>query len=247
MVNPAWCKTEQGKGRPPDQNPRVIVASRLRDLASSEVGREMVTALRSSEGTESGLQGSGPYPRDELGLTCHGQRITPSVASPARLLPFMKTYFLHLESSDDVLPATNRHPILLRIIDPPDGAINQRFYRAVGGDWSWTDCAEWTAARWQEYLEARPITTVVLELEGEEIGYGEMINREGDVEILSFGLLQEFIGRGLGGSALEVVSRYAWTLGAVHHVWLHTCDNDHPNALRNYERRGFTLYQTEED
>lgn len=159
----------------------------------------------------------------------------------------MKTYFLHLESSDDLRPATNRLPILLRIIDPPDGAVNQRFYRTVGKDWHWTHCAEWSVKRWQEHLDTQPVSTVVLELDGQEIGYSEMINREGDVEILNFGLLKEFIGQGLGGSALEVVSRYAWTLGAVHHVWLHTCDNDHPHALRNYERRGYALYKTEED
>ncbi|MFG1916756.1 hypothetical protein [Micromonospora sp. NPDC048898] len=32
---------------------------------------------------------------------------------------------------------------------------------------------------------------------------------------------------------------------AVRRVWLHTSSLDHPNALRNYQRRGLTVYRTE--
>jgi GNAT superfamily N-acetyltransferase len=96
-------------------------------------------------------------------------------------------------------------------------------------------------------LAANPITTVVLERDGQEVGYAELINREGDVEILSFGLREAFIGKGVGSAALDLVVRCAWTLGAVHHVWLHTCEKDHPNALRTYERRGFVRYDTLEE
>jgi hypothetical protein len=31
-----------------------------------------------------------------------------------------------------------------------------------------------------------------------------------------------------------------------HRVWLHTCSLDHPAALPNYMKRGFTLFKTEE-
>ena len=159
----------------------------------------------------------------------------------------MKTYYLQMSTPDDLVAAAPRKGLCLRLIDPPDGAVNERFYREVGKAWNWTACAEWTARRWKAYLADNPVSTVVLVMDGEEIGYGELINREGDVEILSFGLLGPYLGIGLGGPSLELVVRYAWTLGAVHHVWLHTCDLDHPNALPNYQRRGFMLYETRED
>ena len=66
--------------------------------------------------------------------------------------------------------------------------------------------------------------------------------REGDdVEIVSFGLLPGFAGRGLGGALLATVTQAAWDDGA-ERVWLHTCSLDSPAALPSYERRGFRRY-----
>ena len=35
--------------------------------------------------------------------------------------------------------------------------------------------------------------------------------------------------------------RRAWALDA-QRVWLHTCTEDHPAALPNYQKRGFRIY-----
>jgi GNAT superfamily N-acetyltransferase len=72
----------------------------------------------------------------------------------------------------------------------------------------------------------------------------------GEMEIKTFGLLPEYVGRGLGGHALTLVIRQAWRaepLGAesVRRVWLHTSSLDHPNALPNYERRGLRPFRTD--
>lgn len=46
---------------------------------------------------------------------------------------------------------------------------------------------------------------------------------DGSAEILTFGLLPEFIGKGLGGFALSRGVRQAWALApTVSRVWLHT-------------------------
>ena len=71
----------------------------------------------------------------------------------------------------------------------------------------------------------------------------------GDHEIVTFGLLPEFIGRGLGGHALTLVVRRAWEtepVGALstRRVWLHTSTLDHGNALPNYCKRGFRVFRT---
>ena len=42
----------------------------------------------------------------------------------------------------------------------------------------------------------------------------------------------------------EAVER-AWSMGA-RRVWLHTCTFDHPAALPNYLKRGFTVFKTEQ-
>jgi RimJ/RimL family protein N-acetyltransferase len=69
----------------------------------------------------------------------------------------------------------------------------------------------------------------------------------GDVEIKTFGLVQEHTGRGLGGYALTLAIRQGWDLVPdVRRVWLHTSTADNPHALPNYHRRGFRTLKTEE-
>lgn len=66
-----------------------------------------------------------------------------------------------------------------------------------------------------------------------------------EVEIKSFGLLPESIGKGLGGFALTLAIEQAWNLEpGVTRVWLHTSSKDHPRALPNYHRRGFSTFAT---
>lgn len=71
----------------------------------------------------------------------------------------------------------------------------------------------------------------------------------GVVEIVAFGLVPEFIGRGIGAEALSVVVEAAWewalSSSRSGRVWLHTSSRDHPHALRNYEARGFRIYRVE--
>jgi len=70
---------------------------------------------------------------------------------------------------------------------------------------------------------------------------------EGEVEIAYFGLLPDSIGRGLGSALLmtAIENAWAWT-PTPSRVWVHTCNRDHPNALNNYQARGFKIYKIEE-
>ena len=65
----------------------------------------------------------------------------------------------------------------------------------------------------------------------------------GGIEIVYFGLLVNFIGKGLGGAMLSRALQHAWALGP-ERVWVHTCTLDHPAALANYEARGMRIYRT---
>ena len=82
-------------------------------------------------------------------------------------------------------------------------------------------------------------------------GYYEL-RRDADdaVEIAYFGLLPEFIGRGLGGALLTSAIEEAWARrgGTVPtRVWVHTCNRDHPQAIANYQARGMIVYKVEEE
>ncbi len=76
-------------------------------------------------------------------------------------------------------------------------------------------------------------------------GYFELCEHDdGAVEIVYFGLLPDFIGRGWGKYLLTGATQAAWGLGPSR-VWLHTCTLDHPAALPNYLRRGFRAVREE--
>jgi GNAT superfamily N-acetyltransferase len=79
-----------------------------------------------------------------------------------------------------------------------------------------------------------------------EAGYVEMeIQEGGNIEIVYFGLLPLMIGKGIGGGMLSLAVREAWKIKGTQRVWLHTCSEDHPHALGNYQKRGFRLFKTE--
>jgi GNAT superfamily N-acetyltransferase len=129
---------------------------------------------------------------------------------------------------------------------PPSPALNRWFYEAVGKDWKWTDRLVWSDDDWSRYVNRPVLQTWVCKYDGQRAGYFELeCQTGGDVEIIYFGLLPEFVDRGLGGPFLTIAVQRAWQIPDVRRVWVHTCTNDHPAALSNYERRGFKLYKKE--
>jgi GNAT superfamily N-acetyltransferase len=129
-----------------------------------------------------------------------------------------------------------------------DSPLVPRILARVGAPYGWKSAGR-TGEDWQVWLALRPERTFeLLSVAGEPAGIVAYEPHPGDeVEIKSFGLLPEFVGRGLGGYALTLAIQRAWELSAtVSRVWLHTSSFDHPNALSNYHRRGFRTVGTEE-
>jgi ribosomal protein S18 acetylase RimI-like enzyme len=121
--------------------------------------------------------------------------------------------------------------------------LNRFFYTAVGGDWYWIDRLKWTYERWQSYLDRPELETWAAYVAGTPAGYFELEMQAGrSVEIVYFGVMPQFTGRGLGGRLLTLAVERAWGMGAAR-VWLHTCTLDHPTALANYRARGFRLFK----
>jgi GNAT superfamily N-acetyltransferase len=121
----------------------------------------------------------------------------------------------------------------------------RRLYREVGEPWFWHDRLEWSDEQLEEYLAAPSVGIWELEVDGASAGYFELQRHgDGSVEIVYFGLLQRFIGRGLGGFMLTRAVTEAWAMGA-NRVWLHTCTLDSDRALPGYKARGFREFKTE--
>jgi GNAT superfamily N-acetyltransferase len=122
---------------------------------------------------------------------------------------------------------------------------NRFLYELVGRHWAWEDKLKWTDQQWKTYAEAAELSTHVAYVRGTPAGYFELQEQADRVyELAYFGLVQRFIGRGLGGILLSRALATAWDLGASR-IWLHTCSLDHPHALNNYLARGMKLTRSE--
>ena len=96
------------------------------------------------------------------------------------------------------------------------------------------------------YLSDPAVSLWVMTVGDAVAGYFELRREdEKSTEIVYFGLLPEFTGRGLGGFLLTEAVERAWASGA-RRVWLHTCSFDHPVAIQNYLDRGFIVFKTEQ-
>ena len=129
----------------------------------------------------------------------------------------------------------------------PTSPLIPELLSRVGAAYEWKS-ARRSAAEWETWLAENPARCYsLLRFEGEHAGIVVYEpHPDNAVEIKSFGLLPEWIGKGLGGFALTLAVEQAWNLRhGVTRVWLHTSSKDHPRALPNYHRRGFSTFATQ--
>jgi GNAT superfamily N-acetyltransferase len=169
-------------------------------------------------------------------------------------MPLVTTY---LEMRDVVASRGQRSRVTdqrfeIRELTERDWKFNRAMYFKVGKQWRWFDKRPWTDEQWQEYASDPNLRTFAGACNENVAGYFELhrdstrdqIKTE-DVEIAYFGLLPEYIGGGLGGALLTSAIENAWAWSPTpSRVWVHTCNRDHPNALANYQARGFKIYKT---
>ena len=127
-----------------------------------------------------------------------------------------------------------------------DPSLWRWLYTEVGRAYHWVDRLSWTDEEARAYLSDPNISLWLMNVDDKGAGYFELRKEEdGAIEIAYFGLLPEFTGQGLGGYLLTAAVEQAWQSGATR-VWLHTCSLDHPAAIPNYIRRGFTIFKIEQ-
>jgi GNAT superfamily N-acetyltransferase len=115
-------------------------------------------------------------------------------------------------------------------------------YETVGTPWLWYQRRMMTDAALAAEL-AKPTTEIfVLYVGGLPAGYFELdAAPPQETELCYFGLIPEFIGRGLGPFLLRSAIDRAWSR-PIGRLWVHTRRFDHPKALGHYQRAGFAVY-----
>jgi GNAT superfamily N-acetyltransferase len=151
------------------------------------------------------------------------------------------TYLEMLDPPQTVIPPPVEGVEVIRV-DKPRIAFYRELYDSVGRDWHWLERKRLADDELSAIIHDKLVEFHVLYVAGEPAGFCELdLRTENQVQLMYFGLVPEFIGRGLGKYFLNWIVRKAWFSGP-QRVWLHTCELDHQAALPNYRKAGFVVF-----
>jgi GNAT superfamily N-acetyltransferase len=129
-------------------------------------------------------------------------------------------------------------PLRLVPVGDAEEADCRSLYAAIGTPWLWS-----RAFTIDPEPEATAANYVAQDDAGAPVGIVELTGRAAnEVEITYFGLVPAATGAGLGRRMMAAALDLAFA--AAGRVWLHTCNFDHPAALRFYRACGFTPFAT---
>lgn len=144
-----------------------------------------------------------------------------------------------------VLPAT-REAVLLRADSPPWWWF-LTLYDAVGRDYAWTDKHKMPRDEIEAWVQDPAVSIHTLMSRGWPQGFFMLDGREeGVCDLAYFGLVPEAVGTGLGSWLLKTAILTAWARPGTQRLTVNTCTLDHPRALAQYQRMGFTPVGTSE-
>lgn len=157
----------------------------------------------------------------------------------------VKVYYLEMFAHPAGVVAPPRAGLEVVHARRPTVSYYRYLYDAVGRDWDWTSRKKLSDTELAAIIQDDRVELHVLMVEGVPAGFAELDRREEhEIELKQFGLIPEFIGQGLGQYFLQWIIDKAWRYSPKR-FWLHTCTLDHPRALPNYLKAGFTIYREE--
>ena len=155
------------------------------------------------------------------------------------------TWYLDYQGPQLSLPLWPQDVVLTEA-QLPSPELSQFLFCAVGHHWRWFSRLSWDYQQWLDYVSSAQVRTFVLYQKGTPAGFVELRQHDDlSVELKFFGLLPAFIGKGLGKLLAQAAIALAQQWQASR-VWVHTCSEDHPSALKTYQQAGFSVVSMEE-
>ena len=115
-------------------------------------------------------------------------------------------------------------------------------YKAVGGDYEWTDKFELPTSEIDFFLCHPLVRMFTFFKDGWTAGFFMLDYRvTGICDLAYFGLVPEAIGFGYGKYMLKVAVKEGWNRNGTKLLTVNTNSLDHPNALPLYKKIGFML------
>ncbi|WP_417597872.1 GNAT family N-acetyltransferase [Pararhodobacter oceanensis] len=138
-----------------------------------------------------------------------------------------------------------REAMLVRADTPPWWYFLS-LYDAVGRDYAWTDRHNTPREELNAWIQHADVALYTLIGAGWPQGFFVLDWREeGICELAYFGLVPEAVGRGLGRWLLQSAIMTGWDREGIQKMTVNTCTLDHPRALAQYQRMGFSPVRTE--
>lgn len=139
---------------------------------------------------------------------------------------------------------------LLRAEDPPWWWFLS-LYDAVGRDYAWTDKHAMSREEMGAWVGHPDVALYTLMGKGWPQGFFMLDaspaegRPEGTCDLAYFGLVPEAVGTGLGSWLLRTAILTGWAREGTTRMTVNTCTMDHPRALAQYQRMGFSPVRTE--
>ncbi len=157
----------------------------------------------------------------------------------------VRIFYLQMLSHQRRLVPAPRAGVAVIHAKKPTVSYYRYLYDAVGRKWHWLSRKKLSDPELAALLEDPRNEVHVVHVDGVPAGFAELDRRQrDDIELVQFGLMPEFIGQGLGKHFLQWTVDRAWSYGPKR-FWLHTCTLDHPAAVPNYLKAGFSIFREE--
>ncbi|MBV9570643.1 MAG: GNAT family N-acetyltransferase [Alphaproteobacteria bacterium] len=154
--------------------------------------------------------------------------------------------FLEMKARPSLLAPLPKGKIALLRAENPPVHFYRYLYDEIGRDYQWVDRKKLSDEQIAGILGAPGVELYVLYADGCPAGMAELdFRNEGSCNLAYFGLMPEYIGRGLGFFFLAQTVELAWGR-AIDRFTVNTCTLDHRRALPLYQRVGFQPYSREE-
>lgn len=159
----------------------------------------------------------------------------------------VKTWYLQKDKQNNV---HLNFPLKGKIEEwhPADNTEYLKVYNIIGEDWGWTGRVLMEKEELTSWINSPNSKFYLLKLDDKVAGFIEYdFTDSSRPEIVYFGLMPDCIGKKLGLPFLTHSVHTIEALKEVKNVWLHTCEYDHPSAIKVYQKAGFEIYKEEVD
>ena len=152
-----------------------------------------------------------------------------------------RVYYLRMNHRPQFRTDT-AYPITVEeLAKPIDVHYYLELYQSVGLRCNWLDRLVIPFEELRELINREEASIFLIFHDDDPCGFVEFERKPGYIEILYFGLLPEFIGKGIGAACLKKVIETAWSYNP-EWIELNTCELDSNRALDLYTNAGFEVY-----